>query len=176
MHREPSAVRFFSRKGMVYILAIFWILGIFCGSAAFAFSDATLISLMRRVLRAPVSIVGIFCAVLFPFLISAFLAFLYKPSWIYAVCFCKAFLHAYGSLGLLTCFQGCGWLLRCFLLFGDCTLPVLYWFWTQCLYRQQGIFRCFSAIFTGAILMAAAGLEYFCIVPFFGRILESMKG
>lgn len=176
MRREPSGTGFPCRKGMAHVLAISFLLGILCGLAAFAFADAVSVSLMRRVLNAPVSIVGIFCAVLFPFLLSAFLAFLYGPGWVCVVCFCEAFLYAYVSLGLLMCFQNCGWLLRCFLLFGDCTMPVLYWFWMRCLLRHQGISQFFSAVVTGITLLAAAGLEYFCVAPFFGRILESMKG
>ena len=176
MHREPSGTDFFSRKRMAHVLAVCFLLGVLCGIAAWGFADAASISLMRRALNAPVSIVGIFCSVLFPFLISAFLAFLYGPGWIYVICFCKAFLHAYVSLGLLVCFQNCGWLLRCFLLFGDCTVPLLYWFWMGCLCRRQGICWYSPAVSVGAILLMVAGLEYFHVVPFFGRILESMKG
>ena len=176
VHREQSGRGFPYRKGMAHILAISFLLGILCGLAAFAFVDAASVSLMRRVLTAPVSIVGIFCSVLFPFLLSAFMAFLYGPGWVCVVCFCKAFLHTYISTGLLMCFQGCSWLMRCFLLFGDCALPVLYWFWMQCLRRHQGVYRRFSTVFAGGVLLAVAGLEYFCVAPFFGRILESMKG
>mgnify|MGYP002539925891 CR=1 FL=1 len=58
---------------------------------------------------------------------SAILAFLDCPLGIYGICFWKAFLHGFVSAGLITCFPDWGWLIRCFLLLGDGTLPILYW-------------------------------------------------
>ena len=176
MRNEPVKLRAEPRKGRTIILAIFWCFGILCGLFCFWFSGVRLLPLMRSSVYSPVSIVAFLLSAFLPFLISAFLAFAYLPGLVYGVCFCKAFLHAFVSLGLLISFQASGWLMRFFLLFGDLTLPVLYWFWLRLLSKQRFSNLCCSAFCAGCILTASAAVNFCIVCPYFARIMDSMKG
>ena len=130
-------------------------------------------SLMRMALKSPVSIVSFLCISLLPFVMSAILAFFDCPRAVYGICFWKAFLHGFVSAGLLTCFPDRGWLLRCFLLLSDGTLPVLYWLWLRCV---QGYPVLPALTFAGCGQLALAAAGYSHVFPFYRRFIESMKG
>ena len=104
---------------------------------------------------------------------SAILAFWDCPLGIYGICFWKAFLHGFVSAGLITCFPDWGWLIRCFLLLGDGTLPILYWLWLRCVQGRPVLAPVAAAGF-GQLALAAAG--YCHVFPLYWRFIESMKG
>lgn len=104
---------------------------------------------------------------------SAILAFLDCPLGIYGICFWKAFLHGFVSVGLITCFPDWGWLIRCFLLLGDGTLPILYWLWLRCVQGRPVLAPVAAAGF-GQLALAAVG--YCHVFPLYWRFIESMKG
>lgn len=176
MRNEPAVLHVVSRRRGTILLAICWFSGILFGLYCFWFSGADLIPLMRSTVISPVSIVGFLLSSVLPFLISAFLAFAYLPGLTYGICFCSAFLHAFVSLGLLVSFQAGGWLVRCFLLLGNLSLPVLYWFWLRSLSENSWSSLCVSTIVVGCILTAEAAVNYRIVIPYFARIMDSMKG
>lgn len=154
------------RKGTALLLAILWLFGILLGIACFYLSRAFLVPLMRSTACGSVSIVGLIFTVFLPFLLSA--AALWNDlRWLLlGTCFCKAFLFAFVSLGILIGTQSGGWLLRYFLLFGDCTaLPVLYWYWLHCACAPAK-HRWFPTVLTGSVLAFVVGLDYHIISPF----------
>ncbi|MDY3224764.1 MAG: hypothetical protein SOW84_02665 [Candidatus Faecousia sp.] len=164
------------RKGAACILAIFWFCGLLCGIFCFWIARDHLFSLMRSCIFAPVSIVGLLCAAYLPFLLSAF-ALLVSLLWVvYPICFCKAFLFSFLSLGFLLSFPSGGWLVRYFLLFGDCAvLPVLYWYWLHSL-MVPPMSRWLPTLAAGCIVVLASCLDYRIISPYFACLIESMKG
>ncbi len=129
-----SGLRHRRRKGCRFILAFCWLAGLICGIFIYLSSANSLTSMMRSVLYAPVSIVGLLCVTVLPFLLSAFAVFFFRPVWLLPICFAKAFLFAFISMGIVQDFGSAGWLIRCLLLFSDCIgVPILYWFWMRCL-------------------------------------------
>lgn len=172
-------VRFFcsglprwQRGGGRSLLALVWLSGLLCGTAAYFSTGGQLISLMRSALYAPVSIVGMLCVTTLPFLLSAFAVFLSRPVWLLPICFGKAFLYAFFSVAVCSAFWPAGWLLRWLLLFGDCAGgPILYWFWLRHLSPDC------SMDGGGCILLCALGLllgsvNYSIILPFLASLIE----
>lgn len=120
------------RKGWRFFLALFWFAGLLCGIFAYLSAEDSILSLMRMTPSGSVSIVGLLCVTVLPFLLSAFAVSISMPALILLLCFCKAFLFAFVSLGVLQVFGTAGWLFRWLFLFGDCAvIPVLYCFWLQ---------------------------------------------
>lgn len=173
MPRRLSAVTSRRRKAAAFMLAFVWILGMACGIMYSRCPSADAASLMRGALQSPVSIVSFLCVSLLPFVMSAILAFFHCPCLVYGICFSKAFLHGFVSAGLITCFPDWGWLIRCFLLLGDGTLPALYWLWLRCV-QSRPVRIPLAAVGCGQLALAAAG--YCHVFPFYWRLMESMKG
>lgn len=165
MYKKLLRLSFCARKGMLFILASCWFAGLLCGAACCCASSPDTISLMRRAVSCPVSIVGLLQAALIPFLLSALSAVLSLKWLTYFVCLVKAFLFSFVSVGLLTACGSGGWLLRLFLMFGDCAaLPFLYWCWSCIPRAHTGC--CFSKlIVTGCVLVVAIILNYRVIAP-----------
>lgn len=156
-----------------FILAFSWLSGLLCGAFALLSADNRIISLMRSVALAPVSIVGLLCAILFPFLFSASAVYFSKPGWLFPISFGKAFLFAYVSTGIVQAFGSAGWLIRFLLLFGNCaSIPVLYWFWLRHLpgcRRSLG----WEDILAISITMLIGSVHYRIIVPFLALLIDS---
>lgn len=160
------------RRSCRSFLALVWLAGLCCGTAAYLSSDGQLISLMRSVLYAPVSIVGMLCVTVLPFLLSALAVFLSRPAWLLPICFGKAFLCSFVSMGVFQAFGAAGWLLRWFLLFGDCVnIPVLYWFWLRHLCREQPLdgWECTLLCSLGLLICS---INYSVVSPFLTSLIE----
>ena len=173
MRTRLSAVSSRRRKAAAFVLAFVWVLGTVSGIVYSCCPMVDSASLMRRALLAPVSIVSFLCVSFLPFVMSAILAFLDCPLGIYGICFWKAFLHGFVSAGLITCFPDWGWLIRCFLLLGDGTLPILYWLWLRCVQNRSVRI---PLVISGCehLVIIAAGYGY--VFPFYWRFIESLKG
>lgn len=159
------------RKGFRFYLAFSWMAGLICGSAVAASAETPLFSLMRGALYAPVSIVGVLCVSVLPILFSAYAVFLSNFALLLPICFTKAFLFSFVSLGISWAFASAGWLMKILLLYSDWTsLPILYWFWLRSLspYRSVGLWETILA-FT---LMGLLGSIHFSIIsPFLVRLI-----
>ena len=129
LHRDSLQIL---RKGSTFFLAFFWLSGLICGILVFLSAGNSLIPLMRSALSAPVSIVGLLCVSMLPFLLSVFAVFVSNPRLILLVSFGKAFFFSLVSLGVIQAFGSAGWFVRWLLLFSDSvSLPLLYWYWCR---------------------------------------------
>ncbi|MGM9651200.1 MAG: hypothetical protein ACI3VX_04595 [Faecousia sp.] len=159
-------------KGCRFFLAGFWVSGFLCGILVYLSAGRTLVSLMRSTPMASVSIVGMLCVTTLPFLFSATAVFLSKPVLLLPICFGKAFLFAFVSMGIFQAFGSAGWLFRWLLLFSDCaSVPVLYWFWLRHisgdrpLIGWEAAWLCSLAVLTGSI-------HFSVISPFLAGLIE----
>lgn len=175
MRKKPFCTHWDTRRGMPLVLACCWICGLLCGVAFFSVSSPDTLSVMRRAVLCPVSIVCLINAALIPFLLSAFFALLSMNWMVMGICFVKAFLFAFVSLGMLSGFGSGGWLLRFFLLFGDsAALPLLYWCWMRFV-RTSAAHNWIMIAVVCCLLLGAIILDYRVIAPFVCMI-DSMKG
>ena len=174
MRKKPFCTYWDTRREMPLVLACCWICGLLCGVAFFSVSSPETFSVMRRAVLCPVSIVGLINAALIPFLLSAFFALLSMNWMVMGICFVKAFLFAFVSLGMLSGFGSGGWLLRFFLLFGDSpALPLLYWCWMR--FVRAAAHSWIMIAVVCCLLLGAIILDYRVIAPFVCMI-DSMKG
>lgn len=171
VHRFPRGSSDSWRKGSRNHLAFSWIAGLLFGSLAYLAAGEWSLSLMRSALYAPVSIVGILCVSLLPFLISAYAVFLSNFSLLLLISFAKAFLFSFVSLGIWVSFASAGWLMRILLLFADWTcLPLLYGFWLRSLSRRVGLWETMLVF----ALIGLLGSIYFRVIsPFLVGLIES---
>ena len=121
------------------LLAFCWMSGLVSGFLFYTFNQHMLSSLMRRVIFAPVSIVGLLLSFLLPFLFSAFAVIIHTPIWIFPIAGYKAFSFAAISIGFVDSMGSAGWLHWILLLAGDIlSLPALYLYWLHSLMDIQG--------------------------------------
>lgn len=161
------------RKAYRCYLAFFWLCGMCCGFLSFYAANKSVLPLMRGTPYVPVSIVRLLCVNLLPFLLSALAVFLSSPMLVLLVCFSKAFVFFFVSLGLCQAFSSAGWLVRFLLLFSDClSIPVLYFFWLRRISPDHKN-RFFEDIWT-LLLLAALGSIHACVIsPFLACLIEN---
>lgn len=159
------------RKVFRCYLAFSFFLGLVCGSLAYLSAGKSLIPLMRSTLHVPVSIVGPLCVSVFPILLSAYAVFLSNFVLLLPLCFAKAFLFSFVSLGISQAFASAGWLMRSLLLFGSWTsLPILYWYWLRSLtpgYR----FHFWETLFVCSLTCLLGSIHFGIISPFLVRLI-----
>lgn len=161
------------RRGCRFFLACSWLSGLVCGILVSLSAGSLLVSLMRSTLYVPVSIVGLLCVTILPFLFSALAVFLSRPGLLLPICFAKAFLLAFVSVGILRAFGSAGWLLRWLLLFGDCaSVPVLYWFWLRYISGNRPLCG-WEAISMLSLGLLIGSVNYSVISPFLVRLIET---
>lgn len=164
-----------SRKRSRLILAFCWFSGLCCGMAVYDAADASVLPLMRSFLWEEVSIVTLLWVNLLPFLFSAIAVFLSAPALVLPVCFCRAVLLGFVSLGILQSFGAAGWFLLWLLMFSRCAcVPVLYLYWLCCLERARPS-ASLTALF-GAVCTALCCVEYCIISPFAACLIDFQKG
>lgn len=157
------------RKAFRCYLAFLWCAGLVCGCLAWMWAEDSAVPLMRSVVYAPVSIVGILCVSAFPILISAYAVFLSNFVLLLPVCFGKAFLFSFAALGISQVFASAGWLIQILLLFSSwISLPILYWFWLRSLSRTANIWE---AVFLCSLLILLGSIHYGIISPFLVRLI-----
>ena len=176
MHKNWFSARLNARKGMPLVLATCWISGLLFGAFPYFFFSPETFPLMHRTISCSASIVGLLNAALLPFLLSAFFGAFSMPLAIAGVCFVKAFLFSFVSLGILVSFGSGGWLLRYLFLFSDCvTLPVLfgYWFGFVSAPIKSRLVLTTCVVFFALVLVTI--LDYRIIAPVV-CVIDSMKG
>lgn len=160
------------RKSCRCFLAFFWVTGLACGILVHLTAGSLLVPLMRSAACAPVSIFGLLCVSVLPFLLSAFVVFLSKPVLLLPICFGKAFLFSFVSLGIYQAFGSAGWIFRWLLLFNDCAcVPLLYWFWLRYLSGDRPLY-CWEAALILSLEMLIGSVNYNIISPFLARLIE----
>lgn len=160
------------RKFRTVFLAFCWCMGLLLGAFLAQHAGEVHLSLMRRAVSCPVSIVGLF-AVLLPFLFTAF-AVVISNCWLYyPIAFFKAFLFSYHACVVSAAFGSAGWLVRYLFLFTDaCTIPILLWLWILGTgNHNSGLLRR-TVICT--LLSVAVGMIDFCFVsPFLAMLIST---
>ncbi len=153
------------------LLALCWHLGLLAGVLAAAQMDPELLSLMRRALSSPVSIVGLLAVLLIPFLFSAFAVLMNTPWIVLGICFAKAYSFGFVSMAVCQAFGNAGWLIRWMLLFSSVmTAPVLFWFWLRQISGNNG--SLWIDFLLCAVLVLFLGiLDYRFVAPFLQELV-----
>ena len=165
-----------ARKGIYLILAACWICGLLCGVIYYSAASADIVSLMHRTVFCSASIVGLLNAALIPFLLSAVFMAVSKPWMVAGICFMKAFLFSFVSMGCLAAFGSGGWLFRFFLLFCDCAvLPVLCWYWFRYISAPVRPWWIVTSVALAVVIVLVTVLDYRVLAPFV-CLIDSTKG
>lgn len=155
-----------------FLLALCWISGLLCGFFLFLQAGAPVVSLMRRILLDSVSIVSLFSIRFIPFLFTAYAVFISEVRLVFPICFTRAMIYAYVSLGIYSAFDSAGWLIRILVLFGDSLcMVVLYTYWLRLLSGQKT--KCFAetmGVFLGFLLVCIA--DFYVISPYLASLIE----
>ncbi len=166
---SPSSVR---RPRLA--LASFWVSGILFGILAAFSAGESLLSLMRTVPTAGVSIVSVLCAHLLPFLLSAAAVSFSGHLFLFPIAFFKGLCFAFVSMGITMTFGCAGWLYRLFLCFTDLMcMPLLYSFWLCCLEDRDSL--AYHGILTGSVVLLFGSMEYRLILPFLADLIKSIE-
>lgn len=156
----------------VAALACSFTLGLILGACFSVSASETLTPTMRAAATGCVSIPGLLSAMLLPFLFSAFAVYISNQWLLFPIAFCKAFLFAFLSVGLMGAFGSAGWLIRLLLMFGDIlSMPLLWWFWIRSLTTRRGpALRCLVPVI--ALLLAVGSFDYCVISPFAAGLIS----
>lgn len=169
--QKAAASALLQRKIGKALLACCWGLGIACGIIGYVSAGGTLFSLMRSSVYGTMSIVGLLCISILPFLLSAFAVSISFPFLLYPLCFCKAFLFIFISFGVLQSYSDAGWLVRCLLLFSDNVgVPLLYCFWLRHLPGCPKSSPAENALFLASFLVLGC-VDYRIISPFLAHLI-----
>lgn len=148
------------------VLLMLWIFGIILGAAAGGAASSESVSLMRRVLFAPVSIVGLLICAVLPFAFSFAAVLSGRARLIYLLCGLKGFSFAYTGSLCLACFGSAGWLVRAFLLFSQiATVPALWYVWLSLCKGREKLGRTGFGFLSAHVLVAVL-LDYFMVAPY----------
>lgn len=151
------------------MLSVCWAAGTVCGIFFFLYAGTPLVSLMRRTLVGSVSIVSLFGIGLIPFLFTAYAVFVSKLQLVYGICFLKAFLFSFVSIGISVAFASAGWLARSLLLFsGGIWCSLLFFLWSRLLSGQR---VCWAAVLFIGLLIG--GIMGYIISPFLAGLIEN---
>ncbi len=160
------------RKGSTAFLAFSFLFGLFSGIAAFFAYGESVLPWMRSVLYSPVSIVGILCVTVLPFLFSAFAVFISKPWLLFLISFWKAMFFSFFSLGFLVSNGSAGWLIRWLLMFSDLIcLPVLYFYWQRSLLQHEKASFAEGLVFF-SLLLFIGSMDYRMIAPILSGLIS----
>ena len=158
------------------ILITLWLLGLFCGIWVGLQTGDHFLSRMHSLPHGAVSIVSLFCTVLFPFLIVISAAAFDVRGLIFPVAFLKAFGFSYISAGILWAFPAGGWLVRFLMMFSaTLTCPALFFIMYHCLSADTHRSRFWGL---PAVLYASliAAIDYFEVIPLLAEIMIFPKG
>lgn len=108
----------------VIILAFLWTASFIIGAVC-TFDDIYTVSMMRRAISCPVSIVGLFAVLILPLLISVLALLFRKLTVIYIFTAIKAYFSGATICAVCAAFRYAGWLVRLLLLFSDTVISVL---------------------------------------------------
>lgn len=145
-----------------------WCLGFLFGVFLFLYAGTPGVSLMRRTVYGSVSIVSLIGIGLLPFLFTAYAVFLSELRLLFLICFCKACMFAFVSIGISVAFSSAGWMMRGLLVYYDSILCVLLYFLWHRLLAGRKVYW-FAIIFAGVL---AGSIEYYIISPFLAGLIE----
>lgn len=147
------------RRSYLFFLAFFWLLGLYSGFLLQLWTDDSFFSLMYRVQRCRVSIVGCAGVLLLPFLFSAFAVYLHQAWLLVPVVYGKALLLACAVLSVHSIYPAGSWLAAPLLLFGSFFGGCVLWvYWLRPSAGHSGAYI--------AVLALLGSVDYFIISPF----------
>lgn len=150
------------------ILSFCWGMGWVCGVLLFLYAGTPGVSLMRGIAFGSVSVVSLFCIGSIPFLFTAYAVFISELRLLFLICFCKACLFSFISVGISVAFSSAGWMMRTMLLFsGSIWCVELYFLWLRLLSGRKACW--FPVISVG---IAAGCISYYIISPFLAGLIE----
>ncbi len=154
----------------VSVFLMLWAFGIILGTFTGNCSSAQSVSLMRHVLTAPVSIVGLLICAALPFAFTAAAVLSGKPWLVYCFTFLKGFAFSYtGSLCLLS-FGSSGWLVRVLLLFSQIAIvPALWYVWLSLCKENMPLNR-WGISLLSSYLVSIVLLDYFVVAPYLEKL------
>lgn len=167
-----------SRKREHFLLAFSWISGLFSGIALFCQVTDLLFYPVRKALIVCMSQQTQPCVVLLPWLLSAFAVVLSHTMLLFPVCFGKAFLFGFVSLGVRHCFGFSGWLHSFLLLFCDYVgIPMLYLFWIRSLrMNETKNCRIVRSVLLGIVYIGLLIINSGIISPILACLIDYWKG
>jgi len=155
----------------VFVLAVFWCLGLFLGCSCSAYFSGYMLSWMRAALSGCVSIVGTYISVLLPLVITGVIMLTSSYFLLPILAFFKAFTFSF-SVGCIDgLFADAAWLVQPLLLFTDILLllPILS-LWIRMMHRSfESHVRVFLWTLFFAVLVGL--IELVVISPFLLKIL-----
>ena len=161
LHRFYSCLH---RNVSVMVISACFLLGLILG-IRFSHTVDFSVSLMRGALCGAVSIVRLLSVLLLPLLFSALAVYFSKPRLLYGIAFLKAFLFAFVSGSVVSCFGSAGWLARWLIMFSDCmSLPLLWLYWLRHI-PGRNPFQGTDTILTASGLALIAILDHTLIMP-----------
>ena len=149
-----------------------WIIGLLTGTVLAAGADPYSFSLMRQTVSCQVSIVDLFIAAAFPFLLAAYAVFIDRPKLLLLICGCKAFSFAFCAYTAAASFGTAGWLVQPIVQFTDiCMVPVLCWF---CIRHITGSADSLKKDMLVCMVFAAAvaSIDYLVVAPFLAKLID----
>ena len=160
------------RKGRTVILAFVWLSGLFLGSFLFVCRSGSFSSAIRGMTVSAAPMVSVVLVYLVPLFLLLICEFASRPYLLLFLCFIRAFLFGFVSLGIVLSFGASGWLLRLLLLFpGFALLPVFYWFLHRRLsFGDISFFEDFILLFLAFLLVFSLDLGFIC--PFLTDLLN----
>ena len=166
----------FLHSGCSLYLGLFWCCGLLFGYFIYLYICPSFSSMMRGIVPDSVSIVGLLCVSVFPFLISAFVVYISKPSLLFVFSFCKAFLIILISLSIIGAFPVFGPLFRCLILFHDLvSTPILYWYWHRHISGDTA-FSWSEVLFLLSCFLLIGSFVYHFVSPFSVEFIKLQKG
>ena len=166
-HRGQSAPR---HHYSVFVLSFVWLCGLAVGVIVHCIAGSVFASLMRGILSESVSIFGLICVIVLPFLFSAFAVYIGLRWLLYPICFGKTMLVSLIASSVWVQFGSAGWLAWLLTMFSDMiSLPLFY---RYCLRHVSG-FRSFSfseLVVTFSACIFIGSVDYCYISPFLAML------
>lgn len=127
---EHSAVKHCRR--FLFMLALFWIIGLLCGASAAKTAGASFRSCLRAAASGRLSFPALAVAVSFPLVLSFLLCLIDLPWLLLPISLFEAFSLTFCLCGAALAFGSAGWLAGRLLLFTAGWMPgILWWFWLR---------------------------------------------
>lgn len=162
---------FFHFKTNFVVLGFAWTIGLILGGFLSLSVDTIVSSSMRAAATSSMSIIGFLSVLLLPLVLSAFVVCFSKNCFLVPIAFLKAILFSFVAVGVITSFGTAGWLVSCLLLFSDClVLPLLWWFWLcSASAKRADVLRCGFLVCVCILLIGC--FDYYTVAPFLASII-----
>lgn len=156
----------------LFVLAFCWIFALGLGYILACSTQEITPSLMHRIVREPVSIVGLAGMLFLPVILSA-IAARFSMSWLmFLIAMLKGVCYGFCTYQLLIAYCDAAWLFRFLLMFSDsCMLIPLFAFWIRHL-NGSNLYLRRDTIVLLLVSFAVGCIDYLAVSPFVLRLIE----